>query len=74
MRQNEARAKHNRARRSRMRTLIKNVLASTERAEAEKHLNPAISQIDKMANKGLVHPNNAARKKARLTRYVNSLS
>jgi len=74
MRQNESRARHNRMRRSKMRTLIKNVFSSTERSEAEKHLTPAISQIDKMANKGLVHPNNAARKKARLTRYVNSLS
>ena len=73
MRQNEKRRNHNRIRRSKMRTLIKNVLSSTEKKEAEKHLKPAVSHIDKMANKGVIHPNNAARKKARLTKHVNNL-
>jgi small subunit ribosomal protein S20 len=73
MRQNEKRRNHNRVRRSKMRTLIKNVLTSTEKKEAEKHLKPAVSHIDKMTNKGVIHPNNAARKKARLTKHVNNL-
>jgi len=34
----------------------------------------AISFIDKMASKNLIHKNNAARQKSRLTSYLNSLS
>ena len=34
----------------------------------------AISFIDKMASKNLIHKNNAARQKSRLTNYFNSLS
>lgn len=73
LRQDEKRKKHNNTRRSRMRTLIKNVLSSTDKESAEKHLKEATSYIDKLTNKGIIHSNNAARKKAKLTRHVNNL-
>ncbi len=73
VRQNEKRRARNRARRSKMRTLIKKVLAATEREQAEELLRAAVSHIDRMVAKGVVHRNNAARKKASLTKHVNSL-
>ena len=73
VRQAEKRKQHNRARKSKMRTLIKNVLTSTDKKEAEKLLKEAVSYIDRMSVKGIVHINNAARRKAALTKYVNNL-
>lgn len=73
MRQNEKRRLHNRTRRSKMRTLIKKVTSSTEKELAEKNLQEAVSYIDRLSVKGIVHPNTAARKKSKLTHYVNNL-
>ncbi len=73
VRQAEKRREHNRTRKSKMRTLIKNVLASTNKTEAEGLLKDAVSYIDKMSGKGIIHINNAARKKAALTKHVNNL-
>lgn len=73
MRQNVKRRAQNRTRRSKMRILIKKVLTETDKTQGEKDLKTAVSHIDKMATKGVIHPNNAARKKARLTKHVNNL-
>lgn len=73
VRQAEKRKKHNRTRRSRMRLLIKEVMSETDKAKAEETLKKAVSYIDKMSTKGIIHPNNAARKKAQLTKHVNNL-
>jgi small subunit ribosomal protein S20 len=73
MRQNKKRRDHNKSRRSRMRTLVKKVLTTTEKELAEKHLNEAVSYLDRIATKGIIHPKNAARKKSQLTNYVNTL-
>lgn len=73
MRQNKKRREHNNARRSKMRTLVKKVLNTSEKEEAEKHLKEAISLIDRLAVKNIIHPNRAARKKSQLTTHVNNL-
>ncbi len=73
VRQAEKRKQHNRARKSKMRTLIKKVTETTDKAQAETLLKEAVSYIDRMTVKGIIHQNNAARKKARLTKHVNSL-
>ena len=72
-RQNAKRNVHNRARRSKMRTLIKKVMTSTSKDEAQVLYKEAVSYLDRMSVKGVIHTNNAARKKAQLTRYVNAL-
>jgi small subunit ribosomal protein S20 len=72
-RQAEKRNEHNRKRRSKMRTLTKKVYSSTDKATAETALNEAMSFIDRMSVKGVLHKNTAARKKAQLTKHVNSL-
>lgn len=73
VRQAEKRKKHNSARKSKMRSLIKSVLTSTDKKEAEVILKEAVSYIDRMSVKGIIHINNAARRKAALTKHVNSL-
>lgn len=73
VRQNEKRRKQNRQKRSRMRTLYKKVLDTTEKGKAEEFMKEATSYIDKMTAKGLIHQNNAARKKAKMTKHVNNL-
>lgn len=73
MRQNAKRRKHNNVRRSKMRTLIKKAAASTDKETAEQNLREAVSYIDKLTTKGILHKNTAARKKAKLTKHVNNL-
>lgn len=73
LRQNEKRRAHNRARKSRMRTLIKNVLNAENRTDGELRLKQAVAYLDRMASKNILHRNNAARKKSRLTRFINNL-
>lgn len=73
VRQNETHKQRNKARRSKLSTLIKNVRQATDKDEAQETYRKAISYIDKMAAKGMIHRNNAARKKASLTAHFNSL-
>jgi small subunit ribosomal protein S20 len=40
--------------------------------EAKKAVLTATSTLDKAATKGIIHPNNAARRKARLTKKLNA--
>jgi len=56
-----------------MRTLIKNVYDISDKSKAEEALKEAVSYLDRMSVKGIIHENNAARKKAQLTKYVNNL-
>jgi small subunit ribosomal protein S20 len=73
LRQDEKRKKHNNSRRSKMKTLIKKVTSATDKETAEKNLREAVSYIDRLSVKGIIHKNTAGRKKARLTQYVNNL-
>ena len=58
---------------SRMRTLIKNILSSATKKDAEEYYSSAVSFIDKMASKNIIHKNNAARQKSKITNHLNSL-
>lgn len=73
VRQAEERRNHNRTRRSKMRTLVKKVTAQTDKANAEAALKDAVSYLDRMTVKGIIHKNTAARRKAQLTKFVNNL-
>ena len=55
-----------------MKEVIKKVekLSKGDKVEAAKSLSAAFSAIDKAAKKGVIKKNNAARKKARLSRLV----
>ncbi len=71
-RQNERRRLRNKAVRSEMRTRVKNVLSAGESGEDDggEALRMAIKRIDKAASKGVIHKNQASRRKSRLTRRL----
>ncbi len=73
MRQDAKKRTHNRQLRAQMRTLIKGVLKQEDKAEAEKQLTRAVSYLDKMAQRGIIHKNKAANKKSQLVTFVNNL-
>lgn len=74
VRQNAVRREQNRIHRSRMRTMIKNLRASENPAEARELLSEVKAYLDRLATKGIVHPNKAANYKSKLEQRVNALS
>ncbi len=77
MRQDEVRRLRNRMYKTRFKNVVKQVeIALTEKnSEAAKTaLHEAISTIDRVASKGVIHKNKASRKKSRLTKRVNALA
>jgi small subunit ribosomal protein S20 len=73
VRQNEKRRAANRDKRSKMRTLIKRVMEATDQEDAEQKFREASSYLDRQSTKNLIHPNKAAREKARMRKHVNNL-
>ena len=63
----------NRAYKAKVNTSIKKVLNEKKKKEAQDSLNKAIKLIDKVASKGIIHKNKAARHKSRLNSHVKSL-
>jgi len=73
MRQSARRHIRNKARLSRMKTLIKKVRAAKEKKEAETALKNAVQYLDRLAGKGVIHRNKAANQKSKLTRFVKAV-
>ena len=76
-RQSEKHRQHNASLRSMVRTYIKKVLAaiaSGDKKGAEDSLKAAQPVIDRMADKGLIHKNKAARHKSRLSAGIKKMS
>ena len=74
-RQSLVHRERNRRYRSQLRSTLKQIRVTIEKdkAAAKKELNQAISLIDKMAGKGIIHRNTASRYKSRLNaRYAKS--
>jgi small subunit ribosomal protein S20 len=75
-RQAEKHREHNASQRSMVRTYLKKVYAAVEtgdKALAESSYQAAIPVIDRMASKGLLHKNKAARHKSRLSAHIKKL-
>lgn len=72
----ERQQKNNVSKRSKLRTYLKNALSSITagKTEAKSDLVKAIKEIDKAASKGIIHKNQAARRKSRLTKKLNALA
>lgn len=73
----ETKTLRNKAIKSKIKTMIKNVeaaIASGDKAAAEAQLKVAISEISKAASKGIFHKNTASRKISRLTLAVNKMA
>ena len=75
-RQAEKHRQHNAGRRSMMRTEIKKVIKAIEAGDkdaAQSALKSAVPLLDRLATKGLIHKNKAARHKSRLNAKVRAL-
>ncbi len=64
----------NRIAESKIKTTVKKVMGTTQKDEAEKLYKEAIAILDRSSVKGKLPKNTASRKKAALTRHLNSLS
>ena len=76
-RQSEKRRGHNASQLSMIRTYIKRVNAAIEAKDskaATEALSTAIPIIDRMADKGILHKNKAARHKSRLNAQIKALN
>jgi small subunit ribosomal protein S20 len=76
-RQSEKRRSHNASLRSLARTNIKKVVAAIATGDAEQAqaaYNSAIPVIDRLADKGIIHKNKAARHKSRLNAQIKALA
>ncbi len=74
IRRNERAHQHNRLVMTSMRTYLKGArtkLAGNKEAEAQEALRKAVSALDHAAEKGVIHRNNAARRKSRLMLAYN---
>lgn len=74
IRSSERKRKINQVHRSRARTFVKKTHRLIEAGDleaAETMARQAASTLDKAAQKGIIHKNNAARRKARLMKHLN---
>jgi small subunit ribosomal protein S20 len=74
IRANEAKRLRNRYQAKTTRTFIKRLKGVTDKSEAQELLKGVTSMIDKLAKKNIIHKNNAANKKSKLTKMVNALA
>ncbi len=76
-RQNLKQRQHNASLRSMVRTYLKkvvNAIEAGEHATAAAAYKAAVPVIDRMADKGIIHKNKAARHKSRLNKHIKALS
>lgn len=76
MRQSEVRRDRNRGRRSALRTSLRKLDEAIEAGDMDRvreTWRTAQSLLDRTAQRGVIHKNQAARKKARLTRRISQL-
>lgn len=76
-RQNEKNRQHNASLRSMARTYIKRVYAEVAAGNADgakQAYEAAVPVIDRIADKGIIHKNKAARHKARLNAHIKALA
>jgi len=76
IRTNEIARERNKAVRSEIKTRAKTALVAVESGseDAAARLRTAMSRIDKAAAKGIIHRNEASRRKSRLMRHANAAS
>jgi len=73
---NEKKAQRNRVYRSSARTLVRRAVEAIEAGDqdaATEAVARAVRQLDRTASRGVIHKNNAARRKSRLMAKLNSM-
>ena len=76
-RQSEVRRQRNASQRTRFRSFVKNVVKAIETGNKEaavEAFKQAVPEIDKAAQKGLIHKNKAARHKSRLNDQIKAIA
>ena len=75
MRQEQKRRLHNRSIKSLVKTQINKArqAINSEDENSEAAVRTAVSELDRAAKKGVIHRNNAARRKSRLMKQLNSI-
>jgi small subunit ribosomal protein S20 len=77
VRQSAKRRLRNRDRKREIRLEMKKIqsaIASGDKAAAAKELKETQSVLDRIATRGSIHPNTAARRKSRLAKKINALA
>ena len=69
---NAKRAERNKAVRSELKTRVRSALVTVGTDDNEEAVRLAVKRLDKAAAKGVIHPNQAARRKSRLLKTVNA--
>jgi small subunit ribosomal protein S20 len=69
---NAKRAERNKAVKSELKTRVKNAVNHAGSDEGPEALRMAVKRLDMAAAKGVIHPNQAARRKSRLMRKLNA--
>lgn len=69
---NAKRTERNKAVRSELKTRVKNAVNSVGDDDNDEQVRLAVKRIDMAAAKGVIHPNQAARRKSRLMKKVNA--
>ena len=75
MRQEQKRRLHNRSVKSIVKTQVtkaRQAIASNAGEDAQEAVRLAVSELDRAAKKGVIHRNNAARRKSRLMKQLNA--
>ena len=77
MRQEQKRRAHNRSVKSIVKTQVTKArqaitVTSVSAEDAEAAVRAAVSELDRAAKKGVIHRNNAARRKSRLMKQLNA--
>ncbi|MFM2070716.1 MAG: hypothetical protein RLZZ623_979 [Actinomycetota bacterium] len=66
-------ADRNKAVKSELKTRSKNAVKTAGTPEADEALRIAVKRLDMAAAKGVIHPNQAARRKSRLMKKINAV-
>lgn len=73
VRQNNKKRARNVQKKTQIKTSIKNVKNASDKEQAQNELKAAISILDRMSTKGLIHKNKAANLKSKLSKKVNGM-
>ncbi|MBK9972720.1 MAG: 30S ribosomal protein S20 [Acidimicrobiaceae bacterium] len=69
---NAKRAERNKAVKSELKTRVKNAVKAAGTEQSEEALRLAVKRLDVAAAKGIIHKNQAARRKSRLMKQLNA--
>ncbi len=69
---NAKRAERNKAVKSELKTRVKNAVTASTPEQTEESMRLAVKRLDMAAAKGVIHKNQAARRKSRLMKKLNA--